>query len=250
MRPYLSVVIPAYNEEESFRKGVLTQVEKYLNRQDYSWEVVVVDDGSTDKTTKLVEEFVKKHRGFHLIKNPHFGKAHTVSTGIMAARGRYVLFTDFDQATPISEIEKMWPEVRKGANVVIGSREGIGAKRVGEPFYRHLMGRVFNFLVQAFAIRGIEDTQCGFKLFSREVAQKLFSRLRVYKEQKVKDAFTGAWDVEVLLLARKFGYKISQVPVEWHHIKTTRVHPVKDSFRMLRDILHIRWKDLRGEYDR
>lgn len=250
MKPYLSVVIPAYNEEESFRKGVLAQVEKYLKQQDYSWEVIVVDDGSSDATGKLVEKFRKEHKGFHLIKNPHFGKAHTVTTGILAAQGRYILFTDFDQATPLSEIEKMWPEIKKGASVVIGSREGIGAKRVGEPFYRHLMGRGWNFFVKLLAIRGIEDTQCGFKLFKEDAAKKLFSKIKVYKNHKVGDPFTGAWDVEVLLLARKFGYKIAQVPVVWRHVKTTRVHPLKDSIRMFRDLLLIRWADLRGEYDK
>lgn len=257
MKPYLSVVIPAYNEEDNFRAGALEKVEKYLKSQDYSWEIIVVDDGSTDKTADLVEEFAQKHernsssiKSFHVIKNPHFGKAHTVTTGVMAARGEYILFTDFDQATPISEIEKMWPLIKKEVKVVIGSREGLGAKRINEPFYRHIMGRGFNFLVQLLAVRGIEDTQCGFKLFTNDAARKLFSKLRVYKEQKVKDAFTGAWDVEVLLLARKFGYKIEQVPVEWKHLKTSRVNPVKDSLRMLRDILLIRWMDLRGEYDR
>lgn len=249
-KPYLSVVIPAYNEEDNFKRGALEKVEKYLKSQDYTWEVIVVDDGSTDETPQLVEEFTRKHKGFHLIKNPHYGKAHTVTTGVMAAQGKYILFTDFDQATPISEIEKMWPLIEKGVKVVIGSREGHGARRIGEPLYRHIMGRGFNFLVQLFAVRGIEDTQCGFKLFTNEAAKKLFSKLRVYKEQKVKDAFTGAWDVEVLLLAKKFGYKIAQTPVEWRHIKTSRVNPVKDSLRMLRDILLIRWNDLRGEYDK
>lgn len=249
-KPHLSIVIPAYNEEENFKAGVLDKVYQYLTKQDFPWEVIVVDDGSLDKTADLVEGFVKSHNGFRLFRNPHHGKAFTVATGVKKSAGRFIYLADFDLAAPLVEIEKMWPKIKNGASIVIGSREGLGAKRVGEPFYRHLMGRIFNLLVQLLVLPGIEDTQCGFKLFKADVAKNLFSRLWVYKKQEVRDAFTGAWDVELLLLAKKFGHKIAQVPIFWQAKPTLNVNPVKDSIRMLRDIILIRWNDLKGEYDK
>lgn len=245
---HLSIVIPAYNEKENFETGVLDQVDKYLKNQPYEYEVILVDDGSTDQSIPLLDEFVKLKKNWRLIKNPHQGKAQTVATGIHEAKGNIVLFTDFDQATPISEIEKLLPFIGRGYDVVIGSREVKGSKREKEPLYRHLMGRGFNLFVGIFAIRGIRDTQCGFKLFKTDVAQELFSRLVVYRQRKEKFAFTGAFDVEILYMAQKHGYRIAEVPVRWKHIHSTRVNPVKDSIRMFLDLVRIRLANIIGKY--
>ncbi len=244
----LSVVIPAYNEADNFAKGVLDQVHKYLSARQYTWEVIIVDDGSTDNTVQLVKDYIKDKKDWRLITNPHQGKAQTVATGIAAAKYKAVLFTDFDQATPISEVEKLLPFLKRDYDVVIGSREIEGSKREDEPSYRHLMGRAFNFFVGLFAFGNIHDTQCGFKLFKTPVGQKLFSQLVVYGPHRETRAFTGAFDVEVLYLAHKQHYRIAEVPVFWTHMATPRVSPIRDSIRMFLDLLRIRLTDLLGKY--
>lgn len=248
-KPYLSVIIPAYNEEPNFKKGTIDEVPKYLAKQSYSAEILIVDDGSEDNTAKLADSFAKKHANVRVIKNPHQGKAETVKTGVEKATGELVLFTDFDQATPISEIEKLLPHFPQ-YDIVIGSRQLPGAKREKEPIYRHLMGLVFNLVVQTIAVSGIWDTQAGFKCFKGNVAKELFSKLKVYgRGQKVKGALVTAFDVELLFLAKKKGYKIKEVPIVWHHVSTSRVNPIKDSLRMFRDVVKVRANDIRGVYN-
>jgi hypothetical protein len=167
---------------------------------------------------------------------------------MLAARGTWRLFTDFDQSTPIKEIEKLWPFTQDHA-IVIGSREAPGAIRAKEPFYRHLMGKGFNTLVQLLVIPGVLDTQCGFKLLRGDVTEHIFTRLSVYgRHASSKQAFTGAFDVEVLFLARKARQRVCEVPVSWSHFSTNRVHPIRDSLLMLRDVLRIRFADLLGKY--
>ena len=247
-KPFISVIIPAYNEEPNFKKGILDEVPKYLSKQDYSYEVLIVDDGSEDATARLADEFAKKYSNVRVIKNPHEGKAETVKSGVLKAKGDLILFTDFDQATPIAEIEKLLPLFPQ-YDVVIGSRQLPGAKREKEPFYRHLMGLVFNLVVQAIAVRGIWDTQAGFKCFKNDVARNLFAKLKVYgKGKKVKGALVTAFDVELLFVAKKQGFKIKEVPIIWHHMTTTRVSPLKDSLRMFRDVVKVRLNDLAGIY--
>ena len=247
-KPYLSVIIPAYNEEPNFKKGLIDEVPLYLEKQEYSYEVLIVDDGSSDNTARLAQDFAKHHNNFRVIKNPHQGKAQTVKKGVEEAQGELILFTDFDQATPISEVAgllKYIPEY----DIVIGSRQLPGAKREKEPIHRHIMGLGFNFVVQLFTIRGIRDTQAGFKLFKGNVAKELFSALKVYaKGKQVKGALVTAFDVELLFLANKRGYKIKAVPIIWHHVATTRVNPIKDSLRMFRDVVKIRLNDIKGVY--
>lgn len=246
--PHLSVIIPAYNEEPNFKKGLIDQVPEYLKAQSYSYEVIIVDDGSSDKTAELAEEFAKKHENIRVVKNPHQGKAETVKTGVAEAKGEIILFTDFDQATPIQEVEKLlsyFPQY----DIVIGSRQLPGAKREKEPFHRHLMGLVFNLVVQTIAVRGIWDTQAGFKTFKADVAKKLFGELKVYGQgKKIQGALVTAFDVELLFIAKKRGYKIKEVPIIWHHEPTTRVNPLKDSARMFRDVLKVRLNDIKGVY--
>lgn len=246
--PFLSVIIPSYKEEKNFARGVLDEVVEYLQRQSFTWEVVLTDDGSTDSTLALLHDFARKHEHVRVVENPHRGKGPTVSSGMLAAQGKYRLFTDFDQSTPLSEFEKFLPFIEDGYDVVIGSRALQGAKREKEPIHRHVMGLVFNILVQIIAVPGVHDTQCGFKLFSAESTEKLFPKLVIYSDQERQDAFTGAFDVELLLLARRNGYSIAEVPVAWKHNETERVSPVKDSIRMFIDIVKIRLADISQKY--
>ena len=245
---HLSVIIPAYNEEPNFERGTIDEVPKYLQNQNYSSEILIVDDGSEDNTAKLARDFAKKHKNVKVFENPHQGKAATVQTGIENANGEIILFTDFDQATPISEVEKLlsfFPDY----DIVIGSRQLPGAKREKEPIYRHLMGLGFNLVVQMVAVRGIWDTQAGFKCFKANVAKDLFSHLKVYGQaKKVKGALVTAFDVELLFIAKKKRYKIKEVPIIWHHVATSRVSPIKDSLRMFRDVVKVRMNDIKGVY--
>ena len=245
---YLSIVIPAYNEEKNIRLGALDKVVRYLETQEYEWEVIIVDDGSSDETVKLIEEFIHQNSRFHMIKNPHQGKAATVMTGMFKAVGSIVLFTDLDQATPLRESEKLLPWFEKGCDVVIGSRQG---KREGSPFLRKFISWGFTVLrTIILGLKGISDTQCGFKAFKREVAVNIFKKLSLYGEQKTVSGamVTAGFDIEVLFLAKKLGYGIKEVPVEWHYVETRRVNPVTDTIQGFSDILRIRMNAWKGVY--
>lgn len=248
--PHLSVVIPAYNEARRL-PATLERVLHHLNGQDYDANVIVVDDGSTDGTADVARQYDHQHRRVDVIENPHQGKGATVRRGMLAAEGEIILFTDADLSAPIEEIDRLLPWFDEGYDVVIGSREGAGARRFNEPLYRHLMGRVFNFLVRLLTVEGIQDTQCGFKAFRRDVARDLFGRMRLYSDsgEAVEGAMVTAFDVEILFLAQRLGYQIREVPVEWHYSNETKVNPVKDSWRNLRDVLRVRWNAVRGVYN-
>ncbi|HYN88600.1 MAG TPA: dolichyl-phosphate beta-glucosyltransferase, partial [Ardenticatenaceae bacterium] len=229
----------------------LCRILSFLQEQPYSSEVVVVDDGSTDDTVAQVREVLDGDGRIRLIQNPHYGKGYTVRTGMLAASGEIVLFTDADLSTPIEELQRLLPWFEHGCDVVIGSREGGGARqRIGEPFYRHLMGRVFNVLIQLIAVRGVRDTQCGFKAMRGEVARDIFTRLRLHDGSSgpVKGSMVTAFDVELLFLAQKRGYKIKEVPVEWHYGTESKVNPVRDTWQNFKDVVTVRWNDLRGQY--
>jgi|GEM_PF-91154 len=246
--PFLSVIIPSFNEKLNLSRNVLDQVNDFLVKQDFSWEVILSDDGSTDGTAQELANYTDAHPGFRLLANNHAGKGPTVKAGMLAAKGDWRLFTDFDQSTPIQEIKKLWPFM-KSYQVISGSREVSGAMRDKEPLHRHIMGRGFNFLVQLLAVPGMLDTQCGFKLFSAAATEKLFSSLYIYGGNlPMKHAFTGAFDVELLFLAHKYHFPMVEVAIIWHHYQSDRVNPVRDSLRMLRDILKIRWADMTGKY--
>lgn len=249
MKPLkLSVVIPAYNEETNIRLGALDKVSRYLEKQSYSWEAIIVDDGSTDESPKLLDIFAKANPGFSVMHNPHQGKAATVVTGMLEARGEIVLFTDLDQATPITELAHVLPWFHRGFDVVIGSRSG---RRQGAPFTRRVMARGFMVIRGLLlGLRGIVDTQCGFKAFRKDVARDIFERLKLYgARRKVSGSMvTAGFDIEVLFLAKKLGYKIKEVPVEWHYVETRRVNPIIDSIQGFFDILKIRMNAWRGLY--
>lgn len=246
----LSVVIPSYNEQNNLANNVLDPVLKYLQSQHFEWELLLSDDGSTDGTTQALQDFAGLDSRIRVLANTHAGKAPTVTAGMLAATGSWRLFTDFDQSTPIKELEKLWPWTEKGYEVVIGSREIAGAKRDVEPWYRHIMGRGFNMVVQLLTVSGISDTQCGFKLFSSKATQELFPKLHVYGSSAARsDAFTGAFDVELLYLAKKSHFTIKEVPIHWQHRPTDRVSPLKDSFRMFRDVFKIKLADWQHRYE-
>lgn len=245
-KPFLSVVVPAYNEEVNVKSGKPDKIYSYLKKQEYGWEIIFVDDGSTDNTASLLEEFSKKDNRIYLIKNPHQGKAATVTTGVLSAHGKVILFSDTDLATPIEEIEKFLPYFDEGFDVAIGSRRG----RAGAPLVRKIMA--FGFVVLRTIVLRLpfSDTQTGFKAFKRESARRIFSKLKIFGKGGIISgaAVKAGFDLEVLYVARKLGYKIKEVSVVWHHPGTTRVNPIKDSIDGFRDMLRIRWYAMRGEY--
>jgi len=246
---FLSVIIPAYNEETNIRLGALDKVVRYLEDKTFEWEVILVDDGSKDNTVELANEAFSHNRRFHLIKNPHQGKAATIITGMAKAGGTIVLFTDLDQATPLKEVEKLLPWFDKGYEVVIGSRKG---EREGAPFLRRLMARGFMTLrTLILGLTGISDTQCGFKAFKRDMAQNIFHHLSLYGHQKAVSGamVTAGFDIEVLFVAKLLGYKIKEVPIEWHYVETRRVNPIKDSWEGFLDIMRIRVNEWKGVYN-
>lgn len=238
--PFLTIVIPAYNEENRLAQ-TLPKVAEFVEKQDYEAEVLVVDDGSEDRTAEVVTAFSAQHPKIRLISAQHGGKGHAVRAGMLQAQGEYGFLCDADLAMPITELPKFLPPQLNGYKVAIGSREIEGSIRYEEPFYRHLMGRVYNWLVKVMAVSGFEDTQCGFKCFHRSVIHDLFSHQTI-------DGF--GFDVEVLYLAQKRGYSIVEVPIHWYYQTESKVHPIRDTIRMVQDMITVRQNDLRGLYDR
>jgi dolichyl-phosphate beta-glucosyltransferase len=236
--PLLTIVIPAYNEESRL-PATLSRVSEALELRGEPYEVLVVVNGSTDRTADVVKEATARNGNVRLIVTQLRGKGLAVKIGIGEARGDRIVFADADLSTPIEEVIALAEQLDERHQVVIASREGSGARRLGEPYVRHLMGRVFNLLVRVMAVPGIQDTQCGFKAFTRQCAQDVFRRQRIVG---------FGFDVEVLYVARRLGYGIKEVPVTWEYAASSRVDPVKDTIRMFRDVLAVRWNDLRGRY--
>lgn len=246
MKTFLSVVIPAYNEEHNLRSGVMGAVYDYLKNQDYSWEVLVVDDGSTDSTLELIKKTLPRHPGFKVLAEPHRGKGGTVIAGMLEAKGENILFTDMDQATPLDQLENLLPKLGQGYDIVIGSRTG----REGAPIIRQIMARGFSLLRAIVLQLPYKDTQCGFKLFKREAARKIFEKMKVFNDKKLTQgaAVTAGFDLEILYLAKKLKFRVAEVPVLWHHKEGTRVNPIKDSWDGLRDLVKVRINALTGKY--
>ncbi len=246
----LSLVIPCYNEENRLPRS-LEIVLEFLSGRDYSWELIIADDGSEDGTGAVAKS-VTDRPNVRYIRLPHRGKAATVRTGVSAARGRYVVFTDADLSTPVEYVDEAVRLLSADWDVVIGTREGAGARRINEPLYRHLMGRLFNYLVQIVTVRGVSDTQCGFKGFRSDVALDLFGRSLLYRDQtgEVTGPLVTGFDVELIFLARKRHYRLYQLPVTWRHVDGSKVRPGIDSMLMVRDLLRVRMNDMRHRYDR
>lgn len=247
---YLSVVIPSYNEMVNLQKGVLDKVEHFLSKKKFNYEIIVVDDGSDDGSCDFVQNYANQNSNLKLIKNEHSGKAGAVTSGMLKATGEFILFTDMDQATPIGEIDKLLPNFLEGADVVIGSRKN---QRKGAPFSRIIMARGMMILRSIIVgVSGISDTQCGFKAFTQKSAGELFSKINQLHNgfSRVSgSAVAAGFDVELLYLAQKMGYKIKEVPVNWLYVETRRVSPLRDSISAFFDLLRIRMNSLKGVYN-
>ncbi len=245
----LSVVIPSYNEMGNLRKGTLSKVQKYLDRKYPSYEVIIVDDGSTDGSLEFVKEYCREEKEFRVIEGSHSGKAGAVTAGMLEAVGDFVLFADMDQATPIEELEKLMPFTEKGFEVVIGSRS---SNRRGAPITRKVMAKGMMVLRSAIVgLSEIGDTQCGFKLFSKKAAKEIFKIVRdSHNGFKTihGSSVTAGFDIELLYVAKEKGYKIREVPVDWLYVETRRVSPLKDSFEGFFELFRIRKKIVSGSY--
>lgn len=247
--PYLSVVIPAYNEEHRIDAS-LREACVYLEQQPYCSEIIVADDGSTDRTATLAAQVAAETERVRVLRLSHGGKASAIRHGFRASHGEIIAFMDADLATPVSYLSPFLERIRDGADIAIGSREGSGSHRVGEPEYRHLMGRVFNRLVQLLLLPGIHDTQCGFKVFRREAVLDILRRARLYaQEETITGARVTAFDVELLVIARRMRLRIDEVPVVWTYGSHSKVSPVRDTLQNLRDIMTVAWTRARGGYD-
>ncbi len=235
----LSVIIPAYNEDVCLHR-TLQAIVAYLAGR-FSYEIIVVDDGSTDRTYEVSRNFFNMNQCGQVLKNDaNYGKGYSVRKGMFKARGNLRLFSDADMSTPIDELEKLHGAIGDGYDLAIGSRSLPDSDvRVHQRLYRELMGKIFNCFVQKVAVRGIIDTQCGFKLFTKEAAHDIFRRQYI-------NGFS--FDVEVLFIAFKLGYRVKEVPVTWINSPRSKVNPVTDSARMLLDLFSIRFKDLSGLY--
>lgn len=239
--PFLSIVIPAYNEESRLPQ-TLERIAAYAASKSFSTEVVVVDDGSRDGTAATASRAAEKWPALRLLRNPgNRGKGFSVRNGMLHAAGHIALFSDADLSTPIEETDRLLDALEAGHDVAIGSR-GLRPEliEVHQSSLRESAGKTFNLLVRAITRLPFRDTQCGFKAFRREAARAIFRRQQI-------DGF--GFDVEILYLARKLGYRSVEVPVRWSHAEGTKVSMFGDSSRMFTDLLRIRWMDLKGKYD-
>lgn len=236
---FLSIIVPAHNEELRLPQ-TLSQIFAFLEKQNYAAEVIVVENGSSDHTLELAREFAEHQPNLIILKEDHAGKGNAVRRGVLEARGEYRFICDADLSMPIEEIEKFLPPAASGFDIVIASREAPGAVRYNEPAYRHWGGRAVNLAIRLLILPGLNDTQCGFKCFRAEAAQKLFSQQTL-----------GGWsfDIEILYLARKKRMSIRETPIHWYFDANSKVSAVRDALRMLGDIFRIHLRALRGRYD-
>ena len=236
---FLSIVIPAHNEAKRLPSS-LEKIDSFLSQQDFTYEVLVVENGSTDDTFEIAESFIDKMPYLRVIHEEQRGKGLAVKRGMLEAVGEYRFFCDADLSMPIEQVLRFIPPQLADVEVSIGSREIAGARRIDEPGYRHLIGRVFNTIVRWMVLPGLQDTQCGFKGFRGDIADNVF----------VLQTLTGmSFDAEVLFIARKMGYRIQEVPIDWTFDADSRVRLVQDSMRMAFDLLEIRLKSAKGAYD-
>ncbi len=229
-RPFLSVIIPAFNEEERL-PDTLAGIADFIQSQSFPSEVIVVDNASTDRTSTIVDEYASRYPFISYLYESRRGKGAAVRTGMLSGRGDYLLISDADLAVPIASAQKFIPPILDNYDIAIGSREIKGALRHNEPYYRHLMGRIFNLIVRLLVVPGLRDTQCGFKCFRGDVAHDLFSVSRI-------DGWS--FDVEVLCTALRKRYRIVEVPVDWFYGEKSKVSPARDTWAMLKEIIEIR----------
>ncbi len=236
--PFLSVVVPAFNEQARIARTI-ADITAEVDRLGLDAELIVVDDGSTDRTASTVEDAARVDSRVRLVRAAHGGKGATVKRGMLEARGAWRFLADADLSMPISELTRFLDTAeRAGGDILVGSREARGARRVGEPWSRHAIGRVFNWVVKLLVLRGIDDTQCGFKLFSGRAAEALFPLQQL-------DGF--GFDVEILFLARRAGLVIREIPVTWVYGRESKVN-LASGARGFLDLVAVRWNQLRGAY--
>lgn len=230
--PYLSVVIPVYNEEKRI-ENTLREIVEFLKTKPFTWEIVIVDDGCKDNTIGLAKEILEGTNSRIQTNERNMGKGASIRNGMLAAKGEIRLFTDADLSTPIEEIDKLLASIKEGYDVSFGSRAIKGSLLiVRQPLHREMMGRIFNLIVQILHLPGIKDTQCGFKMFTGHAADAIFERQKM-------NGF--CFDVEILVLARKLGYKMKEIPVRWIDSPQSKVNPLKDSFKMLWDLIKLKF---------
>src|SRR3989339_2000831 len=245
----ISLIIPCYNEEVNIQKGVLDKIGNYTAGDVRFSEIIIVDDGSNDSSKTVIKnKYLKTFSKFRLVQNSHQGKAFAILTGIKQAKGDYVIFTDIDLATPIDEVEKLIAKTKDGGQIIIGSRNN---SRAGAPILRKIMAKGFivirNIII---GLKGVRDTQCGFKLFEKRAALEIINKLQVFHNMRIaKDSSVSAgFDIEFLFLGQKSGYKIIEVPVIWRHVETKNVNFIRDTIETLVDIIKIKLIDLQRKY--
>lgn len=254
-KPFLSVVIPSYNETANLKRGVLSEVNDYLKKQSYAWEVIVSDDGSPEpESRELAKEFCDTHKNFKYVQNDHGGKALAVWSGVQNSTGEIVLFSDMDQSTPIVEFEKLLPEFKDGFDVCIGSR---GIERENFPLIRRLMSLIFREFRRSLVLTEILDSQAGFKAFRGVVVKEIFPLLDAVKQKKRSTGWNPtSFDVELLVAAKRRGYKISEVQIDWkdRDVSTGKARGTKklamESWAMIKETLRVKYNDLRGVYSK
>jgi dolichyl-phosphate beta-glucosyltransferase len=238
LNPFFSIVIPAHNEQNRL-PATLEQIFEFLTRQSFTSEVIVVENGSSDHTYEIARQFAKQHETLKVIQSEK-GKGAAVQRGMLAASGEYRFMCDADLSMPVEEITKFIPPKLENFDIAIASREANGAVRYNEPSYRHLGGRGINFLIQTLILPGLNDTQCGFKCFRASVAEDIFQRQTLHG---------WSFDIELLYIARRHGYRIVEIPIHWYHFSDSKVSALRDAYGMIRDIFRIHANARRGIYD-
>ena len=237
--PLLSIIIPAHNEEKRL-PPTLEQVFAFLDKQEYEAEVLVIENGSTDQTYELAQSYAKQHKNLHVIREQGRGKGLAVQRGMLEAHGEYRLMCDADLSMPIVEVAKFLSHDTVEFDIAIASREAPGAVRYDEPRYRHLGGRLINLIIRLLILPGLQDTQCGFKCFRAEVADDLFKR---------QTLMGWSFDIELLFIARRHGYRVIEIPIDWYYRSESKVNALRDAVRMIQDIFQIHRNARRGIYD-
>jgi glycosyltransferase involved in cell wall biosynthesis len=235
---FLSVIIPAHNEESRL-PDTLEQVFRFLEEQSFTSEVIVVENGSTDKTFDVAQNFAQAHKNTRVLQSAR-GKGAAVKRGMLEAQGEYLFMCDADLSMPVKEISKFIPPALSDFNIAIASREAQGSMRYNEPRYRHIGGRGINYIIQALILPGLNDTQCGFKCFSANIAKDIF---------KLQTLEGWSFDIELLYIARRRNYRVREIPIDWYYHPETKVSAVRDALRMIRDIFQIHANAWRGHYE-